>query len=334
MIAKLVKENIGNILKPKSEEDIIKYLSNLSKEDKDKKLIDASIDGRQDAVKLLIKCGANINAKNNYGSTALMYASETGHIEVVKLLIEAGANVNVKNKSESTALIYAAGNNRINIIEILLKAGADINAKNKYGTTALVGAYENNNKDIVDLLKRYGAKDVNESLNNILKPKSEEEIYKNIEENIKIENEEDATKYLSAGIKIKLLPLVKYSVEKGAKILDYYGSHSSGKLWVAYNTDNSESIQDIIIYLIQNINIKKLFIKNSEFRQYLIYKTLYMGMEKVMKWILKNYEIYITKYDISFILYNEWPTSMWKNYDKVKEFFQNWHIKKLKKDES
>jgi len=301
MRAKLVNENINDLLKPKSEEDIVGELNYLTQEEKNKKLFNAAKEGNKEAIKLLISVGVNLNAKNKNGETALMKASVNGNEDIVKLLI---------------------------------KIGADINAKNKYGSTALMYASANNYKEMVDLLKRYGAKDVNESLNNILKPKSEEEIYKNIEENIKIENEEDATKYLSAGIKIKLLPLVKYSVENGAKILDYYGSNSSGKLWVAYNTDNSEPIQDIIIYLIQNINIKKLFIKNSEFRQYLIYKTLYMGMEKVMKWILKNYEIYITKYDISFILYNEWPTSMWKNYDKVKEFFKNWHIKKLKKDES
>ena len=35
--------------------------------------------------------GADINAQNNEGITALMYASTHGHTEVAQLLIEAGA---------------------------------------------------------------------------------------------------------------------------------------------------------------------------------------------------------------------------------------------------
>ena len=42
-------------------------------------------------VKRLIEEGANVNAKDNDGATALMWASLKGHQEVSKLLIEAGA---------------------------------------------------------------------------------------------------------------------------------------------------------------------------------------------------------------------------------------------------
>ena len=42
-------------------------------------------------VKRLIEEGADVNAQNNYGGTALMRASQEGHPEVAKLLIEAGA---------------------------------------------------------------------------------------------------------------------------------------------------------------------------------------------------------------------------------------------------
>jgi len=126
MRAKLVCENIGGLFKPKSKENIIKDLSNLTKEKKGEKLIEASYAGRLDIVKLLIEAGADINIKNNYGVTSLMLASEGGYKEIVKLLIE---------------------------------ASADINAKNIFGDTALMYAYENNHKEIIDLLKRYGAKE-------------------------------------------------------------------------------------------------------------------------------------------------------------------------------
>ena len=43
--------------------------------------------GRLDMVKLLIEAGANINAQDDDGSTALMCASEHGHTDIVRELL-------------------------------------------------------------------------------------------------------------------------------------------------------------------------------------------------------------------------------------------------------
>jgi len=59
-------------------------------------------------VELLLKKGANVNAKDKYGGTALMYAAVKGHKEVVELLIENGADVNAKNIMGKTALMSAS----------------------------------------------------------------------------------------------------------------------------------------------------------------------------------------------------------------------------------
>jgi ankyrin repeat protein len=42
-------------------------------------------------VKKLIKAGADVNAQDKYGYTALKWASRSGHTDIVKLLREAGA---------------------------------------------------------------------------------------------------------------------------------------------------------------------------------------------------------------------------------------------------
>tara|TARA_B110000090_G_scaffold174100_1_gene195481 strand:+ start:530 stop:724 length:195 start_codon:yes stop_codon:yes gene_type:complete len=48
-------------------------------------------------MKLLIKCGADINATNSSGSTALIQASHFGHYEGVKLLLEHNATADFYN---------------------------------------------------------------------------------------------------------------------------------------------------------------------------------------------------------------------------------------------
>lgn len=61
-----------------------------------------------------IRNGANVNAKNKYGWTALMYASrDNPNPEVITALVKAGADVNVKDNNGLTALDLAEGNNAL-----------------------------------------------------------------------------------------------------------------------------------------------------------------------------------------------------------------------------
>ena len=68
-------------------------------------LIHAVIINNYDLVKSLIDEGADVNAKNKYGSIALMIALEEGHKEICELLIANGADVNAKDKLERTVLM-------------------------------------------------------------------------------------------------------------------------------------------------------------------------------------------------------------------------------------
>ena len=49
-------------------------------------------------VKLLIGKEADINSKNDFGQTALVYAAEGGPLEVVKFLVEKGLNVTARDR--------------------------------------------------------------------------------------------------------------------------------------------------------------------------------------------------------------------------------------------
>ena len=98
--------------------------------------------GNLEAVKVLIAAGADVNAKNNNGETALMRASKSRNYEAdgaVSVLIEAGTEVDAKDKNGWTALIWALCAHRYKpgIIKLLLEAGAVVNVKgvnlDKYG---------------------------------------------------------------------------------------------------------------------------------------------------------------------------------------------------------
>ena len=61
-----------------------------------------------ECVRYLIQAGADVNATDMRGTTALMYASMTGSIESAKLLVDARANVNKVDSVNMSALCCAA----------------------------------------------------------------------------------------------------------------------------------------------------------------------------------------------------------------------------------
>ena len=112
----------------------------------------ASYHGHKDIVELLLKNGADVNARDDDGCTALIKASFRGHKEIVELLLKRGADVSMANKNGNTALIFASSWGHEEIVELLLKNGADVNAKNSEGNTALMCAMMSNHEKVVEML--------------------------------------------------------------------------------------------------------------------------------------------------------------------------------------
>jgi hypothetical protein len=67
--------------------------------DKNTPLMDKVVAGDAAAVSALIAKGADVNASNNYGWTALSHAARAGNVELVKLLLAHGADVNARDQS-------------------------------------------------------------------------------------------------------------------------------------------------------------------------------------------------------------------------------------------
>ena len=62
--------------------------------------------GNTGTVKLLLRNGANPNAKRHDGITALILASSRGHTQTVKALLDAGADADAKDHYGYTALMF------------------------------------------------------------------------------------------------------------------------------------------------------------------------------------------------------------------------------------
>lgn len=133
--------------------------------------------------------GMDINARDGYGMTALMWAVGRGYSEIAELLLRYGADIEARNdllsvvsieKLETgngdywnlidqmgqhearkhhgwTALVWAARNGHTDLVTLLLDQGANINAITKDGFTALSHAISKKHINTAHLLLGCGA---------------------------------------------------------------------------------------------------------------------------------------------------------------------------------
>ena len=80
-------------------------------------------------------------------------------LPVIKFLIANGAEVNATDALGETALIMAARAGNEDIVKTLIKARANVNAKDAEGRTALSSAHQLGYTGISQLLKRAGGHD-------------------------------------------------------------------------------------------------------------------------------------------------------------------------------
>ena len=123
--------------------------------DGDTALHRAAARGQVEAVRLLVKRGADVNAVDDEGTTPLILASYRGHVEVAKLLLQAGAKVDAQEmKFRLSSLNHAVGRNDAALVKLLLGYGANPMLKAADGRTALDRAEANGATEIVALLKK------------------------------------------------------------------------------------------------------------------------------------------------------------------------------------
>ena len=120
---------------------------------------DAAMRADREAVRVLLKQGADVGAAQGDGMTALHWAAERGDAALADMLLYAGANVAaVTRVGQYTPLHVASGAGSLGVVEALLKAGASPAARTtNTGVTPLHLAASSGNAAVVNALLDRGA---------------------------------------------------------------------------------------------------------------------------------------------------------------------------------
>jgi ankyrin repeat protein len=119
---------------------------------------EAAMQRDREAVRSLLKSGADVNAAQGDGMTALHWAARNGDLELTQMLLYAGANVKATTRLGGyTALLMAADQGHAAVIAALVAGGADVKAANALGTTPLMLAAASGNPQAITILVENGA---------------------------------------------------------------------------------------------------------------------------------------------------------------------------------
>jgi ankyrin repeat protein len=113
----------------------------------------------KELVELLISSGADVNTKDDFGTTPLHRAARFDKSVLAELLILNGADVNAKTEVGATPLHLAAQAGSKNILKSLISNRADVNARDNSGYTPLSISL---NHEIAELILNSGGKPMEE----------------------------------------------------------------------------------------------------------------------------------------------------------------------------
>jgi FOG: Ankyrin repeat len=121
-------------------------------------LLWAANNGSVEIARLLIANKAVVDAANDFGITPLLQASRVGDAPMVDLLLRSGANPSKAHPEGETPLMAASRSGSVPAVRLLLTRGADVNAAEKVqNTTPVMWAAAEGHIDVVDVLIEAGA---------------------------------------------------------------------------------------------------------------------------------------------------------------------------------
>src|SRR5262245_39235688 len=119
---------------------------------------DAAMVGDAAALRALVRGGANLNAPQGDGMTALHWAAEHGDADAAALLLKAGADVRAVTRiGAHTPLHIASKSGSSAVVRLLVDAKADVRALTTTGAAPLHFAAASGSRDAVTILLDAGA---------------------------------------------------------------------------------------------------------------------------------------------------------------------------------
>jgi len=133
----------------------------------DQALLTAASRDNAAGVKAALVAGADVNARDNHGQTALLFAVQHNDLALALELIQNGADINAQALNQDTPWLLAGALGRTEMLAAMLEtAKVDYAIRNRYGGNALIPACERGHVDTVRLLLERSKIDVNH-INNL-----------------------------------------------------------------------------------------------------------------------------------------------------------------------
>ncbi len=107
-------------------------------------------------ISYLIKKGADIEAIDQDGKSAILLAAERGYTNITKILLEAGANPNTKAKSGLPITCIASSRGFVSTLDVLILSGAHLDSRGLKGKHAIHYAAETGELDVIKRLIEAG----------------------------------------------------------------------------------------------------------------------------------------------------------------------------------
>ena len=136
---------------PQSPQDAAKAI-------RDEALHQSARTGDLNSLRARLREGADPNARDAAGRTALLDAVAAGQIDAARMLLDSGAKANITSSEGRTPLIEAATLGHLEITQVLIHSGADLNIPQRGAGTALETAERNGHNDVAALLRQAGAR--------------------------------------------------------------------------------------------------------------------------------------------------------------------------------
>ncbi|NYV74109.1 ankyrin repeat domain-containing protein [Streptomyces sp. UH6] len=105
-------------------------------------LLQAAERGDTDTVRLALRAGADVEARDAHGRTPLLLAALADHVDTARLLLAAGADPDARDDRQDTPWLVTGVTGSVAMMRLLLPHNPDLTLRNRYGGISLIPAAE------------------------------------------------------------------------------------------------------------------------------------------------------------------------------------------------